>query len=204
MRKLLDWSAIGVGLALLSPVALAVQLEDAQTFVGMAGVYVSILIMVVAAVLVYFSQFRDDKRSVPLRTILNGTTVTYSVGAEALVMDCVRKMSEKRIGALIVMNGEKPIGIFTERDALNRVLAAGRDPRDTKVCEVMTIDPYCVSPEMTVGDAMALVTNRRFRHLPVVESGKVRAVVSSRDLTHWLVKNRVAEVRELVELAIRS
>jgi CBS domain-containing protein len=113
-------------------------------------------------------------------------------------------MTAEQIGALIVMDGEKLIGIFTERDALNKVLAAGLDPVSTKVSEVMTKDPYCVPPTTTVGEAMELVTKRRFRHLPIVENGKVLAVVSSGDLTHWLVKDQLGEVQELVKLAARS
>ncbi|MEK7877412.1 MAG: CBS domain-containing protein, partial [Pseudomonadota bacterium] len=96
------------------------------------------------------------------------------------------------------------IGIFTERDALNKVLAAGLDPVNTKVSAVMTKDPYCIPPTTTVGEAMQLVTQRRFRHLPIVENGKVLAVVSSGDLTHWLVKDQLREVQELVDLAARS
>jgi len=96
------------------------------------------------------------------------------------------------------------IGIFTERDALNKVLAAGLEPSTTKVSEVMTKDPYWISPTTTVGDAMELVTKRRFRHLPIVKSGKVLAVISSGDLTHWLVKDQAAEVQELVDLAAQS
>ena len=68
----------------------------------------------------------------------------------------------------------------------------------------MTKDPYGVPPTTTVGDAMELVTKRRFRHLPIVENGKVLAVVSSGDLTHWLVKDQIGEVQELVDLAARS
>ena len=98
------------------------------------------------------------------------------------------------------MDGERLIGIFTERDALNKVLAGGLDPGNTKVSEVMTRDPYCVPPTTTVGDAMELITTRRFRHLPIVDNGKVLAVVSSGDLTHWLVQDQMGEVRELVDL----
>ena len=129
---------------------------------------------------------------------------THSVQADALVVECVREMTDKKIGALVVMDGAKMVGIFTERDALSRVLAAGRDSRDTKVVEVMTTNPYCVSPETTVGAAMDVVTKRQFRHLPVVENGKVQAVLSSRDLTNWLVKNREAKVEDLVQLANRT
>jgi CBS domain-containing protein len=69
---------------------------------------------------------------------------------------------------------------------------------------VMTKDPFCIPPGTTVAEAMELVTTRRFRHLPVVENGKVLAVVSSGDLTHWLVKDQVGEVQALVDLAARS
>ena len=204
MRKLLDRSAAVIGLALVSPVALAVQLEEAQMFVGKAGVYVLVLSAIVAVVFVYFRQLPDN-RAATLQTILSDEAgTTQSVEADALVVECVRKMTDNKVGALMVMDGGKLVGIFTERDALSRVLAAGRDPRDTKVVEVMTTDPCCVSPEMTVGDAMELVTKRRFRHLPIVENGKVEALLSSRDLTHWLVKNGGGKVQDLVELANRS
>jgi CBS domain-containing protein len=128
----------------------------------------------------------------------------HAVGPDTPVAECVRTMTTEKIGALIVMEGEKLIGIFTERDALNKVLAVGLDPVGTKVSAVMTKDPYCISPTTTVGEAMELVTKRRFRHLPIVENGKVLAVVSSGDLTHWLVKDQMGEVQELVDLAARS
>ena len=204
MRKFLDRSAAVIGLALFSPAALALQVEEAQMLVGKAGLYVLVLSTIVTVVFVCFRQL-PDKRAATLQTILsNEAGVTHSVEAGALVVECVRKMTDNKIGALMVMDGGKLVGIFTERDALSRVLAAGRDPRDTRVFEVMTTNPYCVSPEMTVGAAMELVTKRHVRHLPIVENGKVHAVLSSRDLTHWLVKNRDGEVQELVELANRS
>jgi predicted transcriptional regulator len=222
---LYDRSVIGISLALLSPAAFAAQLEDVQNFVGAAGFAIFLVFTVIVAVLVYFARWRDkraaplyrlisqakpavplhrplnqDERAVPLHRLLDGDA-TCSVESDALVVECVRKMTDRKIGALVVMNGKKLVGIFTERDALNKVLAAGRDPRSTRVFEVMTKDPYCVSPEMTVGAAMELVTKRHFRHLPVVDNGTVHAVVSSRDLMHWLAKDRMGEVHDLVELA---
>ena len=128
----------------------------------------------------------------------------HSVGPDTSVTECVRSMTASKVGALIVMDGKRLIGIFTERDALNKVLAGGLDPGKTKVSEVMTKDPYCIPPTTTVGDAMELITKRRFRHLPIVDNGKVLAVVSSGDLTHWLVQDRMGEVQELVDLAARS
>ena len=203
MRKLSYKSGTGIALALLSPAVLAAQLEDVQTIIGKGPMYALILFVIVAAVWVYFMRLRD-KRAAPLKRLLHEGEAIHSVGADTLVTECVRTMSGEKIGALMVMDGERLIGIFTERDALNKVLAAGLDPRSTKVSEVMTKDPYCIPPTTTVGAAMELVTKRRFRHLPIVENGKLLAVVSSGDLTHWLAKDQVGEVQELVDLAARS
>jgi CBS-domain-containing membrane protein len=204
MRKLLDRSAAVIALVLFSPAAFALQLEEAQMFVGEAGLYVLVFSTIATVVFVYFRQL-PDRSAATLQSILSDEAgVTHSVEADALVVECVRKMTDNKIGALMVMDSGKLVGIFSERDALSRVLAAGRDPRDTRVVEVMTTDPCCVSPAMTVGDAMELVTKKRFRHLPIVEDGKVEALLSSGDLTHWLVKNRGRDVQDLVELANRS
>jgi CBS domain-containing protein len=203
MRKLLCKSGTGIGLALLSPAALAAQLEEVLTLIGKVPMYALIVFVVIVAIYVYFMRLRD-KHSAPLSRIFEGGEAIHAVGPDTLVTECVRKMTAEKIGALIVMEGEKLVGIFTERDALNKVLAAGLDPRGTKVSEVMTKDPYCIPPTTTVGDALQVVTSRRFRHLPIVENGKVLAVVSSGDLTHWLVKDQMGEVQELVDLAARS
>lgn len=200
MRKLLYKSGIGIGLALLSPAALAVQLEDLQAIIHQVVMYALILFVIIVAVCVFFMRLRD-KRAAPLRRIFQEGEAIHSVGPDTPVTECVRTMSAKKIGALLVMDGERLTGIFTERDALNKVLAAGLDPGSTKVSEVMTKDPYCIPPATTVGAAMELITKRRFRHLPIVENGKVLAVVSSGDLTHWLVKDQMREVQELVKLA---
>ena len=202
MRKLFYKSGTGIALALLSPVVLATQ-EELLTTVGKVPIYALILFAIVVIVAVYFMRSRD-KRGTPLGRIFEKHEAIHSVGPDTSVTECVRTMTSEKIGALIVMDGERLIGIFTERDALNKVLAAGLDPVSTKVSEVMTKDPYCIPPMTTVGEAMALVTKRRFRHLPIVENGKVRAVVSSGDLTHWLVKDQMEEVQELVDLAARS
>ena len=198
MRKLLDKLAVLIGLALLSPMALAMQLEEAQTFIGKAGLYGFALITIITVAFVCFRQLPDQSTDTLQGMLDNKTDATQTVQADALVIECVRKMADKKVGALMVMDCGKLVGIFTERDALSRVLAAGRDPRDTRVVEVMTTDPCCASPEMTVGDAMALVTKKQFRHLPIVRDGKVQAILSSRDLTRWLVKNRGVEVQDLV------
>jgi CBS domain-containing protein len=203
MRKLYCNSGTGIGLALLPSVAFAVQLEQLQTIFNTAVLYAVLLFVIVVAVYAYFMRLRDRRRA-PVGRLFGEREAIHSVGPGISVAECVRTMADNRIGALIVMEGERLIGIFTERDALNRVLAARLDPVSTKVSEVMTKDPFCISPAITVAEAMELVTKRRFRHLPIVENGKVLAVVSSGDLTHWLVKDQMGEVQDLVDLAGRS
>jgi len=204
MRKLLYKSGTGISLALLSPAALAApEVEQVVTNISYLIAFGSILFVVVVGVLVYFVKSRD-KRHTPLNEIFEKGEAIHSVGPDTLVTECVRLMTAGKIGALIVMDGRRLIGIFTERDALNKVLAGGLDPGKTKVSEVMTPDPYCIPPTTTVGDAMASITKRRVRHLPIVDNGEVLAVVSSGDLTHWLVQDQMGEVQELVDLAARS
>ncbi len=202
MRQLFCKSGTGIGLALLAPAALATQEERLMTL-GPVPLYVFIAFVIVVFVAVYFMRLRD-KREAPVKRMLSEREAIHAVGPDTTVTACVRTMTAEKIGALIVMEGERLTGIFTERDALNKVLAAGLDPVTTKVSAVMTKDPYCIPPTTTVGEAMQLVTQRRFRHLPIVENGKVLAVISSGDLTHWLVKDQIGEVQELVDLAGRS
>ena len=203
MRNLRYKSGTGIGLALLSPALLAATLEEELTTVIKVSMYAFIVFVIVVIIGVYFMRSRD-KRQAPLNRIFEEDEAIHSVGPDTPVTECVRLMTARKVGALIVMHGERLIGIFTERDALNRVLAGGLDPGNTKVSEVMTKDPYCIRPTTTVGDAMKLITSRRFRHLPIVDNGKVLAVVSSGDLTHWLVQDQMGEVQELVDLAGRS
>ncbi len=129
--------------------------------------------------------------------------VIQAVGPEATVTDCVRQMNDHRVGALLVLDGEKLLGIFTERDALTRVLGAGLDPLRTPVSNVMSKNPLCVAPSTTLEEAMSIITNQRIRHLPVVLDDKVLGIISSGDLTHKLVEDQAGEIREQVNIAAR-
>jgi CBS domain-containing protein len=206
MIKLLYLSGSCIGFALLVPAAALADTDEIwlTTIFGQVQMYVFILFVIVVVVGVYFMRLREDKRQAPLSRIFEEGKAIHSVGPDTPVTECVRLMTAGKIGALIVMDGDRLIGIFTERDALNKVLAGGLDPAYTKVSEVMTKDPTCIPPTTTVGDAMKLITKRRFRHLPIVDNGKVLAVVSSGDLTHWLVQDQIGEVQELVDLAVQS
>lgn len=191
--------------ALLSTAALAAQ-EQTQILetISRVGIF-GIILFVIAVFVGVFIMSARDKRRTPMGKVFAERATVHSVGPDIAVIECVRMMAAKKIGAMIVLDGERLVGIFTERDALNKVLAAGVDPATTKISDVMTPDPFCISSTTSVGEAMELVTGRRFRHLPVVENGKVRAVISSGDLTHFLVKDQMgSEVQKLVDLAARS
>ena len=203
MRMLLYKIGTGIGLTLLSSAALAATQEEFLTsLMGQIQLYVLIAFVVIVIGGVFFMRSRD-KRQTPLSKIFEGGKAIHSVGPDTSVTECVRLMTAGKFGALIVMDGGRLIGIFTERDALNKVLAGSLDPSNTKVSKVMTKDPYCIGPSTTVGDAMHVITERRFRHLPIVDNGKVLAVISSGDLTRWLVQDKMGEVQELVDLVAR-
>lgn len=126
-----------------------------------------------------------------------GATV-HCVVPEATVLDAVRKMNQEHIGALLVRDGPEVVGIFTERDVLCRVLDSGRDPKSTAVEEVMTREIVAVSPGTGIKEAMALITDKRCRHLPVMEGGELKGLVSIGDLTRWVSRHQEGHIQDLV------
>jgi len=122
----------------------------------------------------------------------------YSVAPEVRVLDAVRKMNQEHVGALLVCESNELVGIFTERDVLTRVVDAGRDPGATKVVDVMTSEVETVRSSTGVQDAMALISERRFRHLPIIDDGELLGVVSSGDLTRWVSRNQEGHIKDLV------
>jgi len=104
-----------------------------------------------------------------------------SAPSKTTVAHAARLMEDNQVGALLVMEKGRLVGIFTERDALFRVLSAGRDPRTTPLSEVMTRDPQSIQPDRALGHAMLMMYEGGFRHVPVVEKGHPLGVVSTRD-----------------------
>ena len=191
-----------LGAVLFSPVAIAEQNEFLHTF-NYGTLYMFLFFAAIVGVVVYFMKFQDKRGASLASSVIDERKPVHSVRPSTPVIECVKMMVTEKIGALIVTDGDNVLGIFTEQDALNNVLAAGLDPTRTRISEVMTKDPHCVSPKTSVGDALGLVAKRGFRHLPVVENGKVLAVLSIGDLAHWLVRDQTGEVQNIVGLAGR-
>ena len=191
------------GLALLSRSTMAAGVEPPAPVLEWSF-YV---LLIFAACVVAFVFFKTSKKRkmAPLSSMLDERRRPInSVYPDTSITESVRLMNDQNIGALLVMEDDKLTGIFTERDALTKVLVAGIDPTSTKVSEVMTKDPFCVDPSTTVEEAMSIVTNRRIRHLPILHNGELVGIVSSGDLTHWLVEDREGEIRELVDVAAHT
>jgi CBS domain-containing protein len=119
---------------------------------------------------------------------------------EATVLDAVDEMCRARVGALLVVKRGAPVGMLSERDLLTRVLMHRLDPATTRVADIMTRDVVCVGLHVEPEEAMAVMTSRRCRHLPVVVDGRVVGIVSIGDLVRWASENRDHEIRMLTDL----
>jgi CBS domain-containing protein len=119
----------------------------------------------------------------------------YSVAPEATIFEAIQLMAEKRIGSLLVMADDKPVGIVTERDYARKVALEGRSSRDSLVCDIMSTRVLCVNPHRSVEDCMALMTDKRARHLPVVDHKQVIGIISIGDL----VKAVIAEQQFVID-----
>jgi CBS domain-containing protein len=106
-------------------------------------------------------------------------------------------MAEKSIGAVVVMRGDKLEGILSERDYARKVIIKGRSSRTTRVAEIMTTDVITTSGNQTVNECMNTMTERKIRHLPVVEDGKVVGVISIGDLVEAIISDQQQEIEQL-------
>lgn len=131
-----------------------------------------------------------------VRQILNnkGRTV-WSISPNASVYSCIELMSEKGVGALAVTDNDRLVGIISERDYARKVILKGKASKQTPISEVMTTDVVTAAESMSVEDAMALMTERHIRHLPIVESGKLTGMISIGDL----VKARLQDQQHMIE-----
>jgi len=121
----------------------------------------------------------------------------YSVGPDQSVFQAVTAMVEKNVGAMLVLQNEELVGIITERDYLRLVTVQGRTARDTPVRDVMTRAVVYLTPDTSVEEAMAIMTERRIRHLPILKDRKILGVVSIGDLVKAMAQKREMHIRTL-------
>lgn len=119
----------------------------------------------------------------------------YTIAPTATVFDALKLMAEKEIGAVLVTDGDKVVGIFTERDYARKLALMSRTSKDTLVREVMTSPVMYVRPDQTSAECMALMTENRLRHLPVMDDGRLVGLVSIGDL----VKDIISEQQYIIE-----
>ncbi len=120
-----------------------------------------------------------------------------SIAPEATVLDAVKLMAEKSVGALLVMEGERLVGIVTERDYARKVILKGRASDDTPIRDIMTCDIVTTSSNSNIQTCMSQVTEGRIRHLPVVDDGKVTGIISIGDLVKAIIADQQEEINQL-------
>ena len=121
----------------------------------------------------------------------------YSIRPEAKVIEALKLMAQKDVGALIVSEGERLAGILSERDYARKVILHGRSSQDIAVSDIMTADVVTVDAEQTVEQCMALMTQRRVRHLPVMENGRLLGVVSIGVLVKEVIADQEQTIKQL-------
>lgn len=121
----------------------------------------------------------------------------YSVSPDETVYNTIAKMADLNIGALLVMEGEQLVGIVSERDYRNKVILKGRTSKETKVREIMTSQVVRVKPSDSTNLCMQLMTEKKIRHLPVMEDGKVKGVISIGDVVKTIIATQKVEIDSL-------
>jgi CBS domain-containing protein len=133
-----------------------------------------------------------------VRQLLQGKDrAIFSVDPGAPVLEAVRAMAAHHIGSLLVMQGETLLGIVSERDYARKVILLGRSSADTPVRDIMTAPVITVSPDTPVQTCMQIVTDKRVRHLPVVEGGRVIGLVSIGDLVKAVIAEQQQQIEQL-------
>jgi CBS domain-containing protein len=121
----------------------------------------------------------------------------WSVPPDATVFDAIREMATHNVGALLVMEGDRLVGIVSERDYTRKIALAGKNSRLTPVREILTPVLHQATPQTTVSECMALMSSKRVRHLPVLENDRVVGVVSIGDLVNWIIRAQKSEIDQL-------
>ena len=129
--------------------------------------------------------------------VRNKGVAIWSVSPDARVFDAIQLMSDKNIGAVLVMDGETLVGILSERDYTRKVALKGKSSKETPVRDIMTDTVLTTTPRSSVEDCLRIMTDSRVRHLPVIENGKVVGVISIGNLVNWVISAQTSTIRQL-------
>lgn len=121
----------------------------------------------------------------------------WTISPTATVYQAIQMMSEKNIGALPVVEGNRLVGIISERDYMSKVALHGKSSKETAVREIMTHDPVTVVPAQTVSECMEIITEHRVRHLPVLDGDELLGIVSIGDLVKWIIATQRMTIEQL-------
>ena len=132
--------------------------------------------------------------------ILRGKgTDVLKIDASSTVFDAIKKIVDKNVGSILVTEGDEVVGIMTERDYLRKIAVLGRTSHETLVNEIMTAPLVYVTPETTIEESMAIMTDRRIRHLPVVENEDVVGIISIGDLVKFQSREQSFQIQYLTD-----
>jgi CBS domain-containing protein len=122
---------------------------------------------------------------------------TWTIAPNATVFDALTSMAEKDIGALLVIKNDEVVGIFSERDYARKIILHGKSSKDTEVQEIMISEVLCISPDQSVNKCMALMTEKRIRHIPVLDNGRLVGVVSIGDVVKAIIAEQQIIINHL-------
>jgi CBS domain-containing protein len=123
----------------------------------------------------------------------------YYLSPDATVFEALKIMADNGVGALLVLDGEKLVGIMSERDYARKVILLGKSSREAKVREIMSEKVFYVQPHRTADECMALMINKRIRHLPVIDDGKLKGVISIGDVVKAVIDEKEFVIEQLEE-----
>jgi CBS domain-containing protein len=124
-------------------------------------------------------------------------TAVYSISPDATVYDALKLMAEKNVGALMVFDGDRMVGMISERDYARKIVLKNKFSRETRIKEIMTAEVMTVTPAMDLDECMGLITDKRLRHLPVVENDRVVGIISIGDIVKGIIDHKEFVIKQL-------
>ncbi len=124
-------------------------------------------------------------------------SVVYAVEPSTMVYNAIEQMCERNIGGLLIVEQDKLIGIFTERDYARKLILKGKSSKDTPIKDLMTPNPFTVTPDSSIEDCMKLMSGKHIRHLPVEENGKLIGMISIGDVVKHIIEDQKSTIEHL-------